>query len=70
MRYTGTVKPHNSEVARDLADRTRKAGVMKHRNAPRGGARNEALDLMNEAMEDIDFLSDDGNYPDTAWRQE
>lgn len=27
----------------------RKAGTMKHRNQPRGGARNEFLDFLDEA---------------------
>jgi hypothetical protein len=42
--------PNRSGVA--IAAQHRKAGSMKHRNAPRGGARNEQADLLEEYEED------------------
>ena len=42
----------NKRSGEAVAAMHRKAGAMKHRNQPRGGARNEFLDLMNE-VEDV-----------------
>lgn len=45
--------PNRSGVA--IAAQHRNAGYMKHRNAPRGGARN----LMSEYLDEIEDDSDD-----------
>lgn len=47
----------NKRSGEAVAAQHRKAGTMKHRNQPRGGARNEFLDLLDEAEHDyeIDF---------------
>lgn len=37
-----------------VAAQMRRAGTMKHRNQPRGGARNEMAELLQELDEDED----------------
>jgi hypothetical protein len=39
-----------------VAAQMRRAGTMKHRNVPRGGARNEMADFLQEADENLEEI--------------
>lgn len=48
----------NRRSGEAVAAQHRKAGTMKHRNQPRGGAKNDFLDLLDEAEEgDLDLYA-------------
>lgn len=49
------VRPRNAHA---LSAMSRKSGYMKHRNAPRGGARNEQADILAEREEYEDEYND------------